>query len=199
MSKDLSVLIQKKVVTIFNPCFFKLYKRKITNDGFLKILNVARFEKQKDHMTLLRAISISPLKNIIKLSLVGYGTHQKKIIQYAKKNNIHYKIFNNKTKLNKLYKSHDLFVMSSIYEGLPTAMIEAASYRLPLISSNFKSGAKEILNNGKSGFVFNIGDYNSLSTLLSKFYFSENFFLKKEKLCSKNILKFSNKKNFDIS
>lgn len=195
LSRDLTQLVKKNVVTIFNPCFFKLYPKKNTNNEFIKVLNIARFEKQKDHMTLLKAIAVSPLKNKIKLTLVGYGSQQKKIFEYIKKFNINCKIFNNETILSKFYLENDLFIMTSIYEGLPTVMIEAASYGLPIISSDFKSGAREILKNGKNGFMFKVGDFKYLSNLISKFNHYPKQFLLKEKLCRKNLLMFSNKKN----
>ena len=45
-------------------------------------------------------------------------------------------------------------MFTSLYEGLPTTVIEAASYCVPIICSDFKSGAKEILKNGKGGTIF---------------------------------------------
>ena len=74
-------------------------------------------------------------------------------------------------------------------------MIEAASYCLPIISSKFKSGSREILGNNKFGYLFPIKDYRLLSSLLDNFYENRETFYKKEKLCRKNLEKFSYKKN----
>ena len=43
---------------------------------------------QKDHFTLLKAISISKIKDKINLTLVGYGKNYLKIKNFIKKNRI---------------------------------------------------------------------------------------------------------------
>ena len=195
LSKDLSVLINKKVETIYNPCFFKIIKKnKNIKNNKITILNVARFEKQKDHLTLLKAINYSKIKNNIRLNLVGYGTREKLIQDYINKNNIDCKIYSSK-KLSLFYKTSDLFILTSLYEGLPTVMVEAASHCMPIITTQFKSGSSEILNNGKYGFVFPIKDFNALSKIIENFYENPKIFFKKEKLCRKNLKKFSHKKS----
>ena len=68
------------------------------------------------------------------------------------------------------------------------------SYRLPIISSDFKSGPKEILLNGKGGTFFPLKDSEKLSKLLDDFYLKRSKYFKKEIVCSKNLNRFSNKK-----
>ena len=116
LSKDLSTLINKKVKTIYNPCFFKInfYKKRKINFNKINILNIARFEHQKDHMTLLKAINLSKVKDKIKLNLIGYGSKEKLIRNYIFKNNINCKIYKKNQELSSFYKSNDLFVLSSL-------------------------------------------------------------------------------------
>ena len=151
-------------------CFLG-FKLIIQPKNVINILNISRFEDQKDHYTLLKAINISEIKNQINLTLVGYGTNYKKIKNFLSKNKIQAKIVLNEKKLNKFYRKADLYVCSSLYEGLPTTVIEAASNSLPIICSDFKSGSKEILKNGKAGYLFSVGNFKLLSKLLSKFYY----------------------------
>jgi glycosyltransferase involved in cell wall biosynthesis len=58
LGKDLSFLINKKVEIILNPCFRKIsfFKRKKFTKK-IKILNISRFEYQKDHLTLLTILN----------------------------------------------------------------------------------------------------------------------------------------------
>tara|TARA_Y100000590_G_scaffold424919_1_gene532353 strand:- start:1150 stop:2235 length:1086 start_codon:yes stop_codon:yes gene_type:complete len=200
LSNHLEKYINSKVYTLYNPCFdtIKFRQKKYYSKNKINILNISRFEKQKDHLTLLRAINRSKIKHRLNLSLVGYGNKLQEIKNYIFKNKINAKIYLRETKISKFYKKSDLYVCSSLYEGLPTTMIEAASYCLPIISSNFQSGSKEILSNGKSGHIFKKGDFRKLSQYIENFYNNPIKFYNKEKLCRKRLELFSIKKNTEL-
>ena len=192
LSADLEKYTGRKIHTIYNPCYekAKIKKKRYKSKNIINILNISRFEDQKDHFTLLKAINISEIKDQINLTLVGYGRNYQKIKDFLDKNKIQAKIILNEKKINKFYKKADLYICSSLYEGLPTTVIEAASNGLPIICSNFKSGSNEILKNGKAGYVFGIGDFRLLSKLITKFYHNPNNFYKKEMICRKNLSRF---------
>lgn len=194
-SRDLMDFIKFPVKTLYNPCFFRLYKKKDIKKKKLIILNVARFEDQKDHLTLLKGFYHAKFKENFLLYLAGYGNNEKKIINFIKNNNLtNVKIFKNKFNLKKLYAQADLFILTSIYEGFPNVLVEAASYRIPIISSNFRSGSTEILLNGKGGHIFKMKDHLRLGKLIDFFYLNKKVFLKREKECAKNLFRFSNHK-----
>lgn len=48
----------------------------------------------------------------------------------------------------RILRNSDIYVMSSIYEGLPSALIEACALGVPCVSTDFHSGAREILAPG---------------------------------------------------
>ncbi|MDC3207815.1 glycosyltransferase [Candidatus Pelagibacter sp.] len=200
LSEDLEKYTGRKIHTLYNPCFekVKIKKKRYKPKNVINILNISRFEDQKDHYTLLKAINISEIKNQINLTLVGYGTNYNKIKNFLSKNKIKAKIVLNEKKLNKFYRKADLYVCSSLYEGLPTTVIEAASNSLPIICSDFKSGSKEILKNGKAGYLFSVGNFKLLSKLLSKFYYNPKPFYKKEIKCRKNLNRFHVKRNINL-
>ena len=56
----------------------------------------------------------------------------------------------------------DLLVLTSKYEGLPNVLLEAQYLKKYIISTDCKTGPREILNNGKYGDLFKVGDYKSL-------------------------------------
>ena len=57
----------------------------------------------------------------------------------------------------------DLFILTSKYEGFGNVLVEASAKKVPIISSNCNHGPNEILQNGKYGTLFKVGDYKDLS------------------------------------
>ena len=105
-----------------------------------------------------------------KLLLVGYGSDKRKLIDYINKNKLKKKVLlitDNKN-IFSYYKIADLFVLTSIYEGFGNVLVEAGMFKVPIISTNCKSGPKEILNNGKFGDLVDVGDNDKLSKLIIK-------------------------------
>jgi glycosyltransferase involved in cell wall biosynthesis len=58
----------------------------------------------------------------------------------------------------------DIFIFSSLYEGLPSALIEAMACGVPIVSTDCTSGPKEILDNGKVGSLVRVGDSKDLAS-----------------------------------
>tara|TARA_Y100001954_G_scaffold36019_1_gene34904 strand:- start:8052 stop:9158 length:1107 start_codon:yes stop_codon:yes gene_type:complete len=61
-----------------------------------------------------------------------------------------------------------LFILPSLYEGMPNALLEAISLDVPVISSNCPSGPYEILGQSYPSLLYNPTDFNSLSRLIIK-------------------------------
>ena len=105
------------------------------------------------------------------------------------------KIYTNVQNASEFYSKADLFVLSSLYEGFPNVLVEAAHYNIPIISTNCNSGPSEILSNGKGGELTPTKDYLSLSKKIELFLNNEKPFTKKAKFCKKNLNRFNNKDN----
>ena len=195
-ANDLQKFINTKVLSLYNPCFFGLKKKKRKkNSNKIKLINVGRFVDQKNQITILKAIKKSNSREKFEVSLFGYGKDYLFLKDYIRKNRLYnVKLLQNIFDKNKIYSNADLYVGSSLYEGFPNTYVEAASHRIPIISSYFKSGPKEILLNGKAGTFFPIKDSKKLSKLLDDFYLKRNKYFKKEIICSRNLKRFSYQK-----
>ena len=202
LSKDLEKFTGKKIHTIYNPCYFsnkkveKIYKK---NNKTKIILNVSRLENQKDHLTLLKAFLLSKNKYNMKLLIIGYGKNLYSIKKYIKKNSLNkfVKIFSNVHNASNYYKKADLFILSSLYEGFPNVLVEAASFKIPIISTNCNSGPSEILLNGKGGYLVKVGDYKMISKKIDYFFNNEKNFHSKALVCYKNLKRFNFKSNLN--
>ena len=67
-------------------------------------------------------------------------------------------------------KQTNLFVLSSKFEGLPNVLLESLVLKKFIISSDCRTGPKEILLNGKGGLLFKVGDYKMLEKRIKYFF-----------------------------
>ncbi|WP_019621865.1 glycosyltransferase [Amphritea japonica] len=72
----------------------------------------------------------------------------------------------------------DAFVMSSSWEGLPTVLIEALALGTVVVSTDCKSGPREILDSGKYGYLVDVDDVNALSETMFDALNNANFDIK---------------------
>ena len=175
---------------IYNPLnkeeIISKSKVKIKKDFFnrnkqLRIINVARFTDQKDHITLLKAFHIVSKKIPTNLLLIGYGNKKTEIKNYIKLNRLDKKVKILDFAFNpyKYIKNSDLFILTSLYEGLPNVLLESIALKKYVISSNCPTGPSEILENNKYGSLFPLKNYRKLSKIIIDFYFNKKKYNKK--------------------
>ena len=130
--------------------------------------------------------------------MVGNGTDYAKIKNFISKNNLkdNVKIINFQTNPYKYISLSDIKVLSSKFEGNPNILLEIACLKKLIISSNCKVGPSEILQRGKGGLLYKVGDYNKLYNLLKNVKINDIYTKKKINL-TYNYVKINFKK--DIS
>lgn len=64
------------------------------------------------------------------------------------------------------YRQSSVFAMTSTYEGLPMTLLEAISYGLPCIAYLFPCGPRDIIVDGKNGYVVEEGNKETFAKRL---------------------------------
>ena len=115
-----------------------------------RICCIAKLENQKNLFNLIKAVSDLN----IKLVIFGSGSLKEKLENFSKelKADVEFKqnIPNNDLPIE-INKSR-LFILPSLYEGCPKALLEAMSCHVPIIAANVP-GIKEIIKQGENGYL----------------------------------------------
>ena len=64
------------------------------------------------------------------------------------------------------YLSHDAFLMTSDFEGMPNALLEAMASAMICLSTKCKTGPKDMIDHMKNGFLSPVGDINSFANMI---------------------------------
>jgi len=140
------------------------------NDDKFIILTVGRLVLVKNIEMQIEAMAKVINKNLnVELWIVGDGPERKKIEVRSKEleleNSI--KFLGWQDNLEKYYNQVDCFLLTSNAEGWGMAVVEAASYELPIIMTDVGL-ASEVIKNGESGIVIPIGNQKALENAMIK-------------------------------
>ncbi len=151
----------------------ELRKKFLIDDSALVFGTVGRLDKQKGHEYLITASKkvIREIPNSIFL-FVGMGQQKNQLEQRIKENNIgdHFRLVGYQEKLPEILALIDIFVLPSISEGLPFAVLEAMAAKKPVIATDV-GGTSEIIMNNVNGILVRPMDPDVLAKsmiLLSK-------------------------------
>ena len=123
-----------------------------------QIISVGRLEDVKDFETLILVFSMCLAQNNnLRLEIVGDGSKKEELVNLCKSLNIlDYVRFTGKLDSNQvegeMLKS-SLFLLTSKSESFSLVLVEASSLGIPCISFDIDVGPREIIKDGKNGFI----------------------------------------------
>lgn len=170
-------VLSKKTTVIYNPVDLKEYTGLALKSEKDKIIvSAGRLMPQKNQKMLIDAFS-AIMKKFPEYQLViyGEGSYREELESYVKALKLEERIFmpGSVTDLYDKMKSAELFVLSSDYEGMPNALIEAMCMGLPVISTKV-SGATDLINHGKNGLLTEVGDKKEMENAMEQMLSDEN-------------------------
>lgn len=132
------------------------------------IISVGRLTPQKNYPLLLRACAAAFRQVAGKLIILGDGEERGRLIHLAKSLGLDSAVDFLGFVGNPLpfLSNARVFVLSSDWEGLPNALIEALACGTRVISTDCPSGPREILEGGRHGRLVPCGDVEALAAAL---------------------------------
>jgi glycosyltransferase involved in cell wall biosynthesis len=173
VADDLAATIglpRARIDVIYNPIDFARLRSAATGTARVdwpagtgpKLLSVGRLIEQKDLPTLLRAVARLPHARLL---VLGDGEARAGLEALARElgvvERVHLPGFVDNP--FPLFKMADAFVLSSLWEGLPTVLIEALALSPHVIATDCPSGPREILEAGRWGALVPVGDPAALA------------------------------------
>lgn len=145
------------------------------------IITAGMLEPWKRQGDIIQAFNFFRDKNESTLIILGEGSEQKNLSKLIKRLNLENSVFllgNVKNPL-KYFSRADVFVLASSVEGLPNVLVEAMLCGCTPVSTNCPTGPNEVLQNGKYGYLCDVGDIMQISKNIQK---AVDFPIPKQKL-----------------
>ena len=180
VSEDLRSMVPAaahKIETVYNPVVTpRLSKQSeqpvdhpwFDDGGPPVILAAGRLTRVKDHATLLRAFAKVTESRPARLIVLGEGPERENLLQlaesYGKSQQVDLPGF--MTNPFAYMARASVFVLSSRYEGFPNVLVQAMACGTPVVSTDCRSGPREILEDGKWGRLVPVGGWRSMANAI---------------------------------
>lgn len=170
----------EKVKVIYNGITIDRFAVEINKQQIKSSLNIphdckligiiARLALIKDHRTLLDAFKYVVQKiNNVKLLVVGDGELLKKLEEYSKELAIENKVIflGKKRDIPEILNILDLFVLSSVNEGMSITLLEAMAASLPIVATEV-GGNSEVVVHNKTGILVPSQDPEKMASAINE-------------------------------
>ncbi len=183
----------KNACLIANPISVKTVASDVTTT---KIVSVGRLAPQKNQKMLIEAFAaIASDFPEYCLKIYGEGnlrsTLQKQIACYGLQSRI--LLQGNVVDIHERIKDAASFVLSSNYEGLSNALLEAMMMGLPCVSTDC-AGSDEYIRSGKNGILVPVGDVKALTEAIRRVLTDRSLARRMGRQASEDSVSFTQKK-----
>lgn len=162
--------IQRKSIVIPNPVYVKYNDYPISQNRNRIVVSVGRLHPQKHFDLLIRAFAlVAPKFPEVKLMIYGTGDLKKELSELITNLDMNEHIFLHEPikQILEAIKDSSVFVLSSLYEGMPNVLMEAMALGIPCLSTNCSpGGAAELINDGENGFLLKTFDAEEMAEKL---------------------------------
>ena len=152
-----------------DPFFFKPDKKAHDFNGTL-ILSIGRLSFQKGYMFGLLAIkTLLDKGHAIQWHIIGDGPQHEEMLFHVHALGLAGHVIlhgkKNKDEVNAWFNKTDIFLLTSVYEGIPNVVLEAMAMELPVVATR-SGGVDEVIEHGEDGFIAEVYNPVSVANLL---------------------------------
>lgn len=135
-------------------------------DSVTSIVSFGRLSSQKDYPLLIRAFArIAGEYPQTRLQIFGQGEERAEleelIAQLGMCSRVH--LMGSTDNVLERMVQADMFVLSSAYEGLPNALMEAMAVGLPCVATRCPTGPGDLIDDGENGILVPVGDETAMA------------------------------------
>lgn len=188
--------IQARSKVIANPLdpVFYLGNNGDTLKREKRIVAVGRLTRQKNYPLMLDAFAeVNRKIPGYVLEIYGDGPLKGDIEEYIRKKGLkkNVKLMGEVSDIKSHFNNASVFVMTSDYEGLSNALMEAMAVGVPCVSTNSSGGgAASLIEDGKNGFLVPVGDKAAISEAIEKVLLDDTLAEKFSKAAVKDMKKY---------
>lgn len=193
-----SEMLMGRGVVIANPLIIEELPRIYEGARENRIVTVGRLVKSKNHKLLIEAFcNVHKLYSEYSLWIYGEGSEREELQNYCKLLGVSDNVFmpgNVENVVQEIQKAK-MFVLSSDYEGMPNALIEAMAVGMPSISTDCPSGGpRELITNNINGLLVKTNNLHEMTDAMIKYISDPEFAVK----CGANAASIRNELKIDV-
>lgn len=171
--------IQRKAVVLPNPINYRFLKPYYEGERSKDIVWVGRIDENKNPYMLLNAFrGLHQEFPDWKVHFYGTGESFSKLQQLCEKWNLTERVIleGRVEKVEEKIDKSSIYVLTSLVEGMPNALMEAMALGLAVVSTDCPCGGPaELIENGKNGLLVPVEDDKALEAALLKLMSDERY------------------------
>ena len=169
ITKDIDVIHNFVDVKRFDKKPFDAFKKVLALNGEKILLHASNFRKVKRVDDVVKVFALVNKVIPSNLLMVGDGPERHPIEELCRQLNIqdHVRFVGKQEQMEEIMAVSDIFLLPSEYESFGLSALEAMAARSVVISSN-AGGLPEIMEQGKNGFMANVGDVETMAAYAIK-------------------------------